>query len=563
MRGSIRSGAALVLSVSFIAVACASPPVRSIEGWDPDGEITTPLQRIPVRIDPQIWSDTDRARHSAMVFEALMTFDPKTLRPIPAAAKDHPKISDDGLTYTFTLRDGSTYSDGTALTAKDFVYAFSRLCDPTVRAVPQFHMRIILVGCNALGMMDPKRATPEELAAARAALGLRANGDREFAVHLTQPASYFAALAATPLGYPVRELDVIKSGPAYGADPATLIGNGPFKLVQKTDQKLVFERNDRYRTPAKLKRWTKVLVERDVAFAAYRNNEIDLYGGIPSGRAVSVVENFAAIEADADLRAQVVEVRGAYTDYFMLNPSRPPFSDRSVRQAFARAFDRVSQLRELTKLGEAAYSLIPPGLPGHDAADRSQAFDLAQAKELLRSSGFSGGSELSSVRITCPKGDPGCRTPAEWLQQDLKRNLGVEIAIEFVDDATLERMYATPRTAPQIRFGRWGVGAIPDPQNWLSTIFHSSAPIASSVGYRNVEFDALVTEADRERDPQRRAQLYQRASRLLSEDAPAIWSWWPSNRYLRKPRVKGVTDSVIDFEYGILRTGEVYVTKKT
>lgn len=560
MRGSIGSGPAWLLTASLIAAACTSaPPIATGADVDPNGEITTPVAfGIPARIDPQNWNETNHSRHSAMVFEPLMTFDAKTLTPIPAAAKEPPRISDDGLTYVFALRDGLTYSDGSSLTARDFVYAFSRLCAPGSRGVG-FFARIV-AGCQDLRRMDAKTATADGLLAANARLGLRANGDKEVVVTLTEPAAWFTAIAATPLGHPLRESDVTRAGASYGSDPATFIGNGPFKLVEKTDQKLVFERNERYRLPVKLKRWTKVVVDRNVAFAAYRNSEIDVFGGVPGGRALAVTEHIDVIEADPELRAQIVDVPGAFSDFYILNVSLPPFTDKKVRQAFAKAIDREDHIRG-TRLGEVSHSMIPPGWPGHDPADTFQRFDADKARELLASSTFAGRPELSSVKITYPSIDPGSRDPAEVLQHQLKRTLGIEIGIEAVDGQTLDQMYASPRTAPQIQFVRRCCGALPDPQNWLTTAFHSSG-FALQVGYKNADLDALLTQADRERDPRRRADLYQRASRIVSEDVPAIFLWWGPSRYLQKPRVKGLTGSPMDSEYGILRVAEIYVTKK-
>jgi oligopeptide transport system substrate-binding protein len=489
------------------------------------------------------------------VFEGLMTFDPATLAPIPAAAKERPKISADGLTYTFSLRDGLKYSDGSLLTANDFVYAFTRLCDPTIRA-PRTPLVSIVVGCQQFKAMDAQSTSPDRLLAARSGLGFRAIGEKEFVVSLTEPASYFTAIAATSLGYPVRESDVNKAGAAYGAEVSTYIGNGPFRLVEWIpNERLVFERNEHYRAPAKLKRWTKVVVGDELAFAAYRNNEIDFYGGLPSGRAASVNVNREVIETEATLRTQVVRAPGAFTDMYLLNPSRPPFTDKRVRQAFAKAIDRSAFVKE------PALSLIPPGRLGHDPDDSFQAFDAARARELLRSSSFAGTVELSAVKITHRTTDPQGLMLAEWPQQQLKRNLGLELGIEAVDPVTFGQMNASPRTAPQMIFYRW-IG-FPDPQGWLTAVFHSSSgAFGPLVGYKNAEFDSLVREADRERDPARRLDLYRRASRILSEDAVAIWHWWGPNEYLRKPRVEGVADSGADVEYGMFRLGDIYVTKR-
>lgn len=546
----------VILAASLLAATCTSPPpVATTTDADPDGEITTPLRGIPQHIDPHRSGGADQVRHSAMVFEALMTLDPRTLRPVPAAAKDHPRVTNDGTTYTFTLRDDLKYSDGSPVRAKDFAYALSRLCDPAV-ASPSPAARII-VGCQSLRGLDPQGTASEDLRAARQRLGIRASGDTEVVVSLTEPASYFlTTVAASRFAYPVRESDVMKAGATYGTQPSTFIGNGAFKLVEwKPNERLVFERNEHYRAPAKLKRWTKVVIRDELAFAAYRNNEIDVFGGVPSGRAASVGAYRDVIEADAELRMQVVSVSGGFTDFYLLNASRPPFTDKKVRQAFAKANDRGARFSTV-----AALSVIPPGRPGHDPGDTFQLFDAAQARELLRSSSFAGRPELSTVRITYPSADPQGHQIAEWLQQQVKRNLGVEIALESVDDLTLRRMFASPSTAPQIIYRRWIGDA--DPHDWLTATFHSSGDFARLVGYQNAEFDALVSNADREGDPERRADLYRRASRILSEEAPAIWQWWGPNTYLRKPRLRGVSDSSTDIEYGILRANEIYVIRK-
>jgi ABC-type transport system substrate-binding protein len=545
----------VILTASLVVAACTSPlPIAATTEVDPDGEITTGMRRLADRIDPQSYAQ-DQRRHSAMVFEGLMTFDPSALTPVPAAARDQPRISDDGLTYTFTLREGLKYSDGSPLTARDFVYAFSRLCEPGAGS-PAFVVRLV-VGCQTLKRTDPKTTSSEALQAARAAVGLRANGENALVVNLTEPASYFTSLTAMPLGHPIRESDVTRAGASYGREISTFIGNGPFKLVEWVPgERLVFARNEHYRTPAKLKRWTKVVIGDELTFAAYLNNEIDLFGGLPSERAASVSAYRDKIDADAGLRAQLVTGPGAFTDMYMLNPSRAPFTDRKVRQAFAKAIDRAEFVHE-----GAALSFIPPGRPGHDPDDTFQRSDPVRARELLGSSTFAGRPELLTIAITYPSFDPQGRTLAEFPQQQIKRNLGIDVRIEAVDGLTLDQMYATPRTAPQMIFIRWGRNEPPDRQFWLAA-FQANGPLGRSVGYTNAEFDTLVREADREADPARRADLQRHAERVLSEDAVAIWFWWGPNAYLRKPWVKGVTDSGVDIEYGLLRLAEIHVVKK-
>ena len=550
----MRAALGVILVTAMLVTACTSgnqlPPASDA---DPNGEITTVMPIMPRTIDPQVVSTTEGVGAARMVFEGLMTLDPTTLKPIPAAAKSVPSVSADGLTYTFTIRDGLTYSDGSPLTAKDFVYGFTRLCDPAI-ASPYASSAYVIVGCAAWNRMDPKRASVAELAAARSLLGLKANGATELVVTLAEPAAYFPSLAALWIGAPARESDVATAGDRYGYSATAFIGNGPFTLTEFTpDRKIVFERNDRYRTPAKLKRWTKIVInDPTVAFAAYKNNEIDFYDVSAS--------DLQAIQREAELQGQLVDAPGGLTFMFGFNTGRAPFTDPKVRQAFAKAIDRDAYVRDILKIGEPAYSLIPPGTVGHDPGDRFQAFDTAAARLLLQSSTFFGKTELTTIRYAYRSDRTMQRVPGEWLQQQLRQNLGIDIAVEAVERAVFQQQNSRPETTAHVRLLAWGED-YPDPQDWLTLLFNSSGNFAPLLAYADPAFDRLVRDADREPNSQKRADLYQQASRLLSQDAPVAWLSWGRVKYLQKPWVKGVTFSADDPDHGSYRMADIYVTK--
>src|SRR5438105_10593347 len=341
-RSGLWSLLSLLMIAGLVAMACSRAPGNTTKqqggNVDTNGEITTNTGAEPDTIDPQKESFTNEVAHTMQVFEALMTFDPKTLKPIPAAAKENPKLSSDGLTYPFTLRDGLKYSDGSAVTAKDFAFGFTRLCDPNVAGEYAF-TGYIITGCEAWSTMDTKKATKAELDAAKAKLGVKVNGDKELSFTLNEKAPYFLSIAALWVGVPARESDVTKGGDKW-TEPATFIGNGPFKLTEwKHNEKMVYERNDNYRTPAKLKRWTKVMInEAAVAFAAYRNNELDITG--------FGAEQLRTVEGDADLKAQTVDLGGSCTIFIGFNTVRAPFDDAKVRLAFSKSFDRVAYIND-------------------------------------------------------------------------------------------------------------------------------------------------------------------------------------------------------------------------
>ena len=546
---------ALLVVFSLLVTACQggqqdNTTASAAGAIDPNGELTTPSGGEPDTIDPQTESFADEVAQTMMVFEALMTLDPKTLRPVPGAAVKDPEVSADGLTYRYTLRDGLKYSDGSPVTPKDFAYGFTRLCDPATAGEYSF-TGYVIVGCEDWNTLDTKKATPAELTAAKGKLGIKYD-DKTITFTLTESAPYFNSIAALWVGVPSRESDVTKGG-ARWTEPATFIGNGPFKLTQwKHNEKLVYERNDSYRTPAKLKKWTKVMINQGaVAFAAYRNNALDAYG--------VASEDLRTVEGDADLKAQVRDVPGSCTYYYGFNNAKAPFTDAKVRLAFAKAFDRDAFIKDIQKIGAAATSFIPPGLPGYDKDDQAQKFDVAAARKLLSESSFAGKDELKTIKFTYST-SANEKTRVEWVQQQWKTNLGIEVALDPVDRTTFSQLVKKAETTPLLFTLGW-CADYPDQQDWLTTVFISTSTVTKT-GYRNPEFDKLVREADKEKDPKKRDDGYQKASRLLSQDAAVAFYLYTASKYLLKPWVKGVTDSAIDFGIGIFKITEIGVTKK-
>ncbi|HEX6060873.1 MAG TPA: peptide ABC transporter substrate-binding protein [Candidatus Limnocylindria bacterium] len=554
-RSGLWSILVMLVAVSMIVTACQAGNqggnnASNAAAVDPNGVLNTNTGGEPDTIDPQKESFVNEVAQTMMVFEALMAFDPKTLKPIPGAAKDQPKVSSDGLTYTYTLRDGLKYSDGSAVTAKDFQYGFTRLCDPNVAGDYAF-TGYIIVGCSDYSNMDPKKATPAELAAAQAKLGITTSGN-DITFKLTDPAPYFNAIAALWVGVPARASDVAKGGDKW-TEPATFVGNGPFKLVEwKHNESMTYERNDNYRTPAKLKTWKKVMInEGAVAFAAYRNNELDAVG--------VAAEQLRTVASDADLTKQVRDVPGSCTFYYGFNTLKAPFTDVKVRQAFAKSFDRKAYITDVQQIGVAAESFMPPGLPGYDASDHTQSFDAAAAKADLAASSFAGKPELTNIKFTYSS-SAAAKTRVEWAQQQWKTNLGIDVTLDPVDRTTYTQLVKKAETTPALFLLGW-CADYPDQQDWLTTVFESSSTV-SHVGWKNPQYDALVTQADKEPDAKKRDDLYIQAQKILTSDAPVAFLYFSATKYLLKPYVHGVTDTALDFEIGIMDMTNISVSAK-
>jgi oligopeptide transport system substrate-binding protein len=542
----------------FIALAClvlfagceVGPPAPA-ESWRTDGELVTALASEPDTIDPQRASFFNEAGIVGMVFEPLLTFDPSTLALEPAAARALPDVSADGLTYTYHLRAGLTYSDGAAVLASDFVFAWTRLCDPAVAAAYAV-LAFPIAGCRRWNELDPRKDDQAGLEAARAALGVRALDERTIEFRLTAPAASFPAATALWIGAPIRAQDLALGG-ARWTEPATYIGNGPFRLVRwEHRNELVFERNDRYRLPVRLARWKKVVLsDASVSRAAFQAGEIDAVDAIPASDA----ERESLL-----LHPDLVRSLSTCTFYIGFNTKRAPFDDQRVRLAFAKALDREDYVRSVDRTGRSALSLVPHLQPGHAHDDRIQSFDPAEARRLLAASTYGRpvNGRLGSTQITFPfVSSPRNAERVQWAVTQWFANLGVEVRPEPISGWG-GPLIRRPQQEPQLYRLGW-CEDYPDGQNWYQ-VFRSTATMQRT-HFADPTFDALVDLADRERDPAERLRLYERASFVLSAAAPAAFLEWSEHWTLVQPWVHGYTPSEFDWDFAQLSLARVYVRK--
>ena len=551
-------GAAFVGALAVVALSCT--PSAPVDDADPQGTLTTGIDQEP-NLDPATTGSPRDLASLNMVFEPLLQFDPRTRRLLPAAAKALPELSADGLTYKVQVRDDEKFSDGTPVRAKDFAYSFTRFCDPSINFGSATFTSAI-VGCAEWNQMDPKKAPPETLRAAKeklTATGIRAMSDKELTITLTRPASYFASILALWIGVPVRDSDVAHGGEQW-TDPATYIGNGPFVLSSwKHNERLVFTPNRSYRSPARLKQWTKlVIVEPRVALDAYRHDEVD---AMTFGAAN--VPSLDEIQSDPVLKRDLIVGTTGCTGFLGFNARRAPFDDANVRLAFAKSIDREAYVRDIGRPGAPATSWIAPGLPGYDPADTTQRFDPAEARRLLASSRYAGTDALRSIVI--PQNLlVGTRVRNEWLRDQWRTNLGVDVRLEQMEGRAIQQLFNKPETTPQI----WGLDGFcadyPDQHDFLTAIFHSSVKDGWRVfaGFADPEFDRLVEQADVERDQARRDDLYQRASRILSDRAVLLFLFTGGFVSMRKPWVKGITAGAFNVYPGGSAAEQVFVTRK-
>lgn len=560
-----RPAAAISLALALVAGACAggpagTRPASDADAADPNGELVTNAVTEPETIDPQRAALVHEIEQVVTVFEGLMTLDPRTLRPIPAQAAKDPEVSADLKVWKFILREGLKWSDGSPLTAEDFARGFARACDPRIGAAYGFILATI-VGCDDWARLDAKRETAAAHDAARAKLGIRVIDRLTIEFTHREPAPSFGAVASLWIGVPVKQESLDRGGETW-TRPETYIGNGPFVLKEHVKStKLVYEPSPNYRLGApKLKRWTRLmLADASAALTAYKANELDSLSLTAS--------DVRALEKDPALKAQLLDLPYAASYFMAFNLTRPPFNDINARQAFAKAFDREDYCRNVVVICQPANAgFIPPGVPGHDAADTFQRFDPAAARALLEKASPEARATLATLKLTFSS-TALAKVRAEHQQAIYEKHLpGVKITLDPVEPSAFAGLFkgGAGAASPQLFLLFW-IADVPDQQSWYSVVWGGGGSgIASRrTGHRNAELNKLIRQADTERDTAKRDELYRQAGRMLSQDAPAVWMYYGSTKRLVKPWVRGVTSSSVDVGLGQLKMHEIYVTKKS
>ena len=522
------------------------------------------LGTYPEIIDPQKSSFVNEIGNLRMIYEGLTRLD-EHLNTVPGQAESW-VANADASEFTFKLRSGLKYSDGSLLNAKRFEYSLTRNIDPET--------------AGEYGTITNEIAGAEEWQAADIAapdydrqayvdaLGVKAlDGagnactDYEQAdcltlkVTLRKPAPYFPTILGIWVTFPAKEELIAEGGENWWNSSVYQIGNGPFIL--KTVEPFVrtyFTPNPNYwaGTP-KVEVEFRYIVDTAVAFEAYKNNELDMID--------LVGEDLDAVNADPDLSAQKLVYAGSCTFVIKFGLASQytapdgstydsPFLDKKVREAFAYGFDAQSWADDLDAgLSAPTQTWIPLGFPGYDPDETSWKFDPDKAKAALAESSFGSPDALNKLGLKLTFGDtPRNRQRSEWLVNNYKQVLGVDISLDPVEPTTFTALTKDPKTFPLLARQGW-CADYPDPQNWLSVYWKSDTTFAKRQGYVNPDFDALVAQADVEPDAAKRADLYLQAQRLLIQDAPSAFGYNSTNSYLVKPWVKGLLLTPQDADY--------------
>ena len=425
----------LFLATLTIAAAVALSACGGSKSASKSGKILTIEEGPDVEtIDPALNQSADGANYLTMISDNLLRLD-KDGKIAPSLAEKY-EVSDDGLTWTFHLRDGLKWSDGSAFSANDFVYSWQRMVDPEVAAPYAETVLGMVEGYDeAIGKPDADGNPTIDPDVTK--LKVEAPDDKTLVVHMSHPAPYFDRLAAFAALSPVKK-DVVEANPdGWSLDPKTYISTGPFKLTEwKQGSYLLVTKNENY--------WNKDAIKLDGIKCLLMQDQNAAFSAYESGDALMIkdypVQEITTIQKRPDYKSSP-KLGISYID---INNDLDEFKDPKVREALSLALDR-KYMAETISAGilAPATGFIPDGVVDWDGSawadnitDKSVYFDndnfdanLAKAKELLKEAGHENGAGLPTMSYTT--NDAGLnKKVAEYLQQAWKE-LGINVEVNL------------------------------------------------------------------------------------------------------------------------------------
>ncbi|MBP6440642.1 MAG: peptide ABC transporter substrate-binding protein [Caldilineaceae bacterium] len=456
--------------------------------------------------------------------ESLVRLD-KNFAVQPGAATEW-SVDDSGLVWTFKLDPNLIWSDGTPVTADDYVATFQLGADPEHAWDFNWYYAGVIKNWT--------QAVAGEVALDQ--IGVRAVDANTLEFTTEAPAPYLPAMLV--YSGPMQKAALEAHGPFYNSDVATSVTSGPYKLTEWTkDVRLVYEINPDYKgtNVPYLEKLIIVPSSQGTQVAAYQNNEYDFVWG---NQGVLSTADLEVIQADPDLAAQYFTHYGDFrTYYFFFDTTQPPFDNPLVRQAFAHVLDRESIIANIVKRqGIAAYSYLMPGFPAanSDAFKETYPYDVEKAKQLLAEAGYPNGEGFPKLVLSLRNEPALPQAVAQAYAASIKDNLGIDVETNNPDRQTF--MDALQKSPTGIQFGliSYGMDYL-DPSNMLG-VFKSGGRHVWS----NAEFDALFDEAaSMTGDDAARTKMFQDAEKILVEDAGNVFAWHVTPGDLIKPYLKG------------------------
>ena len=540
---------AAALATAVLATSCTSANLAQGPRLAKSQTLRVAIEDQPQSLDPgQVQYGFERAV-LRVIAEPLVRPTQDTTGVTAAAAASY-DVMNNGTVYVFHLRKDAEYWDGQPVKAQDFVFAWRRLIDPRLASPEATFFAGAIANGDRVAILDPQRDAGT-IDGAVQSLGLKAVDDSTFQVTLSRPDPAFIWLAAMPAGAPIRQDIVTQHGDKWSNSPDTLVSNGPFKLSkQVANEQLTVVPNPHYWGPKP----TLTSIEFDIindgaaALAKYQSGDIDVMAVQPA--------QAGAVAADRSLSKNVVRSPALTVYWITFRVTSPRLSNPRVRQALAQAIDRSGFVNRVFQgQGRPLETFIPQGMRGYaPELAPSQKFDVSKARATLAAAGVSA-AQLSGLKFSYDKSVDFAKLTAQYVHDQLKTNLGVDIALDPLDRGTLGAKLENGSFDIAGPLG-WNAD-YPDPADWFQ-IFTTTNSYNYSL-YQNSRYDSLVAVAATDVQASRRDAEYSQAQRLLLSDSPVAFLAQSVSWYLVEPYVKGLTATSVDEWPGELFPDRIYI----
>lgn len=529
---------AIFLSAALFVTAFAGCGKKKADG------ITVQIGPNPETLDPALNSAVDGGNMLITLFETLLIIDQDN-KVQPGQAEKY-EVSPDGLTWTFTMRDGLKWSDGTELNAKDFEYTFKRIADTNVAAPYAETVIGMIEGYKeAIDSKNPEK------------LNVKASDDgKTLTIKLAYPCSYFDKIVAFGTMSPVQKATVEKNGDSWATKPETYVCNGPYTITEWTpSEKIVCKKNENYKggwDSSKIvndKLTFLLLEDSSASYTAYTGGTAQLIKDVPT-------EEIPTLKKDKKDEFNVDPILGTY--YLSMNLNKAPFNNKNVRKALSLAIDRDYVANTVMQgTYTPAYNYVGTGvddvetgkfLENSKAANGGKTYisedykaNLEEAKKALAEAGYPEGKGFPT--ITYSTNDTGYhKALAEYLQQVYK-DLGITMNIDIVDWSS----FTPKRRAGEYEMARNGwVMDYNDASNMIELFVSSNGN--NDGKYNNPAFDKAMNDSKVADKTAHFAALHE-AEKIVSEDYGFIPVAYYNDFWLQSTSLKGTWHSPYGYWY--------------
>jgi peptide/nickel transport system substrate-binding protein len=546
LQGSARPLPFIILTLVLGVISCTKPgapegTLRTARGGLYYGGIYRQNETGEIRtLDPAQINDITSSHVSINIFDQLVHFD-TDLNMVPGLAKRW-MISEDGLTYTYILRSTARFHDdpcfpngkGRAVTARDVLYSFTRICDVRAGTRSDAYFRDKVVGANEYYRATQEASRNGTAPRVRAVRGFEAPDDTTFIIRLTKPFAPFEyTVTQTSMGIVPREA-VDYYGKDFFQHP---VGSGPFRFVSWTpDRDLFVKRNPTYWDVDE--RGNRLPYLDGIRFSFIKDDKLQLleFAAGNLEESFRIPNEFFADIVDEKKqpkgkwsRNQLLHKTALSTQFYGMVTTKGVFRDARVRRAINYAVDRNRIIRYVLKgqaAGPAHHGLVPPSMPDYQSDSViGYSFNPTRARELLAEAGYPNGLGFPEITLQLNAGGGRNVSIAEAIQGMLKEHLNINIKLQQVEFAQ-HLSDIDKGKAPFFRLG-W-VADYPDPESFLNLYYGKLVPSddedspINSTRFRNAEFDRLFEEAISTTDRAERMRLYRKAEQIAIENAPML-----------------------------------------